>query len=281
MRARSTTVASSAALRDPASTATFTYASRSLPTPKASSPISSDTVNPIPERIASPATSTQAKPSSRSARVKRATSQVAARMPTGLPSTSPTTMPTATGSVSAVTRPLAPPIATPAENSAKIGTATPAERGRKRCSKCSARPGPASGPPARSLRRTGTMKPSRTPATVACTPEACTSVHTAKASGSSNHHDRTRRCTRTAKIPSGAMATRSGTTCSSAVKKMAMIVIARRSSTTASVSRNVRSADGRLRPITASTARAKAMSVATGIAQPCVAPPSARELITV
>ena len=47
-----------------------------------------------------------------------------------------------------------------------------------------------------------------------------------------------------------------------------MIVMASRSSTTASVSRKVRSAAGRAGPTTASTARANAMSVAVGIAQP-------------
>ena len=52
-----------------------------------------------------------------------------------------------------------------------------------------------------------------------------------------------------------------------------MIVIANRSSTTAKVSRNVRSATGRCVLITARTASAKAMSVAVGIAQPRRAPP--------
>ena len=47
-----------------------------------------------------------------------------------------------------------------------------------------------------------------------------------------------------------------------------MTVIASRSSTTASVSRNVRSAVGRCVDTTASTASAKAMSVAVGTAQP-------------
>jgi hypothetical protein len=47
-----------------------------------------------------------------------------------------------------------------------------------------------------------------------------------------------------------------------------MIVIASRSSTTASVSRNVRSALGRCVDSTASTASAKAMSVAIGTAHP-------------
>ena len=56
---------------------------------------------------------------------------------------------------------------------------------------------------------------------------------------------------------------------------MAMMVIAMRSSTTARVSRNERSAEGRDEPMTASTARAKAMSVAVGIAHPRRASPSA------
>jgi hypothetical protein len=47
-----------------------------------------------------------------------------------------------------------------------------------------------------------------------------------------------------------------------------MIVMAMRSSTTASVSKKERSADGRWVAMTASTARANAMSVAVGIAQP-------------
>ena len=52
-----------------------------------------------------------------------------------------------------------------------------------------------------------------------------------------------------------------------------MIVIASRSSTTASVSRKVRSAFGRWVEITARIATAKAMSVAVGIAQPRSASP--------
>ena len=39
------------------------------------------------------------------------------------------------------------------------------------------------------------MKPSNTPATVACTPEACTSAQATMASGTSNHQDVTRLCT--------------------------------------------------------------------------------------
>ena len=54
-----------------------------------------------------------------------------------------------------------------------------------------------------------------------------------------------------------------------------MMVTASRSSTTARVSRNVRRAVGRWVPMTASTARANAMSVAVGMAQPPRASPPA------
>jgi hypothetical protein len=53
-----------------------------------------------------------------------------------------------------------------------------------------------------------------------------------------------------------------------------MMVIAMRSSTTARVRRNERSADGRCVAMTARTARANAMSVAVGIAQPRNTSPS-------
>ena len=49
-----------------------------------------------------------------------------------------------------------------------------------------------------------------------------------------------------------------------------MMAMAMRSSTTASVSRNVRIATGRAEPTTASTETANAMSVAVGIAQPSI-----------
>jgi hypothetical protein len=61
-------------------------------------------------------------------------------------------------------------------------------------------------------------------------------------------------------------------------KTTAMMVIASRSSTTATVNRNVRSAEGRWLLITASTARANAMSVAVGIAHPANAPPPVSRL---
>ena len=130
-------------------------------------------------------------------------------MPTVLPATSPAMMPIVIASVNAAPSP-PPTTVTPDAKNAKIGTATPAESGRQRCSKCSASPGP--GPSRR--RTTGTAKPSSTPATVACTPDSCTSTHVRAASGSSSHHDRTRRWTRTVNAPSGSSASSSGTNAS-------------------------------------------------------------------
>lgn len=59
----------------------------------------------------------------------------------------------------------------------------------------------------------------------------------------------------------------------SLVKNTAMIRIAKRSSTTASVRRKARRAEGSEVPMTARTASAKAMSVAVGTAQPPSEPP--------
>ena len=72
-----------------------------------------------------------------------------------------------------------------------------------------------------------------------------------------------------------ASATASQTRSSESVKNTAMITITIRSSTTARVSRNARSAVGRFEPTTASTASANAMSVAAGTAQPSGWPPLA------
>ncbi len=165
--------------------------------------MSRETVKPIPASSDRPAMSGQRRSVSSSARVNRLTSQVAPMMPTVFPTTSPAMMPSATLSVSDAPSPDRPPTVTPAEKKAKTGTANPAERGRMRCSKCSAMPGPASGPPAAWLRTTGTVKASRTPATVAWTPDSWTSTQVAAANGSSTHHERMRRCTARPNRPSG------------------------------------------------------------------------------
>ena len=118
-------------------------------------------------------------------------------------------MPMAIVSVNDSVNPCSPPMATPAEKNAKTGTANPADIGRIWCSRYSAIPGPAFGPPFFLLRRTGTTNPSSTPATVACTPEACTSAQAAKASGMSRYQARIRFCTSTAKRASGTRASSS------------------------------------------------------------------------
>ena len=148
----------------------MTRSSASLPTPKASSPMRSETVNPTPLSIDRPRTSHQDRSSSRRACVKVDISQVAPTTPSVFPTTRPRTIPTVIGSRSASVNPFHPSMATPAEKNAKIGTATAADSGRTTCSRCSASPRPSR--PSR--RSTGTVKPRSTPATVACTPEACT-----------------------------------------------------------------------------------------------------------
>ena len=91
-----------AATSDATSTETTTCSSCGLPAPNASSPTSSDTVNPIPPSRPTAPTSAQPRPGASAARVNRATSQVAPRMPSGLPTTRPSATPWATGSANAV-----------------------------------------------------------------------------------------------------------------------------------------------------------------------------------
>ena len=177
----------------------MTCSSRSELLPNASSPISSETVKPMPASMAMPMTSIQASSSSSSALVNFDSSHVDPVMPTVLPTSRPVTMPRATGSLRDSTRPLNPPTVTPAAKKAKIGTATPALIGRTRCSRCSARPGPS----ASSRRSTGTVKPRSTPATVAWTPDSWTSTHATSASGSSRKPELIRFWTSSAKIAIG------------------------------------------------------------------------------
>ena len=109
-----------------------------------------------------------------------ASSQVEPATPTVLPTTRPRTTPRATGSLQRPLKAVEPPMVTPEAKNAKTGTANPAESGPDRCSSRSASPCASVRP---SRRRTGTVNASSTPATVACTPEACTSVHATAASG--------------------------------------------------------------------------------------------------
>ena len=185
--------------------------------------------------------------------------------------------------------PLRPPTATPAEKNAKTGMITPLDSGRKRCSRVGARP--SRGSSSRMMRgfslSTGTMKPSSTPAIVAWMPDSYTSHQVTRPMGRRMTHaaqclsmnqvmylwvrNQNRASSTAAPIRNGNLTL--------SVYTNAMIAMAMRSSTTASVSRNVRMATGRDEPTTARTETANAMSVAVGIAQPCSAvgsPPEAR-----
>ena len=85
----------------------------------------------------------------------------------------------------------------------------------------------------------------------------------------------TRSCASTPNAASGIRARARYPTCRSAVKNTAITVIASRSSTIASASRNVRRPAGRWVDTTASTANENAISVAIGIAQPRLVPEAA------
>ncbi len=102
-------------------------------------------------------------------------------MPSGLPITRPSATPWATGSLAASRR-ACPSSDTPAANRAKIGTATPAEIGRHRCSTCAARQCSAL-----SSLAAGIARPSTTPAIVAWTPDACMNPQLTRPSGTSSH----------------------------------------------------------------------------------------------
>ena len=62
---------------------------------------------------------------------------------------------------------------------------------------------------------TGTAKPSNTPATVACTPDACTNAQVANASGSNRYQWLMPRCTSSVNTASGSSASNSHCRCRS------------------------------------------------------------------
>lgn len=128
----------------------------------------------------------------------RVSSKVLPTMPIALPRTRPAMMPTAIASWNDSRRPEIPPTVTPAEKNAKTGTANAVDGTLHRSAKWAARPSysgrPSSSTPictrARFVAMTGTVKPRRTPATVAWTPEACTNAHVATPSGIRIHQER-------------------------------------------------------------------------------------------
>lgn len=107
-----------------------------------------------------------------------------------------------------------------------------------------------------------------TPAMVAWTPLLYISAQITSASGTYTYHPRTPFRSSSQKTARPTAAPPSAAKSMELVKKTAMIRIAKRSSTTARVRRKARRALGRDVPMTARTARAKAMSVAVGTAQP-------------
>ena len=125
--------------------------------------------------------------------------------------------------------------------------------------------------PSRRVQRS--ISPIATPAMVAWTPLLYISAQMTSASGTYTYQPRTPLRSSSQKTARPATAPPSAAKSRSSVKKTAMIRIAKRSSTTARVSRKARSADGSEVPMTARTASAKAMSVAVGTAQPAREPP--------
>ena len=65
---------------------------------------------------------------------------------------------------------------------ANTGSAIPWENGRRECSNRCVRDSVSP-----CIASAGTVKPSKTPETVACTPDSCTSTHATTATGTSNH----------------------------------------------------------------------------------------------
>lgn len=112
-----------------------------------------------------------------------------------------------------------------------------------------------------------------TPAMVAWMPLLYIRPQTTSASGTYTYQPCTPLRSSSQKRPRPTKAPASAAKLMVSVKKNAMIRIANRSSTTARVSRKARRADGSDVPMTASTASAKAMSVAVGTAHPLSEPP--------
>ncbi|SKF61902.1 Uncharacterised protein [Mycobacteroides abscessus subsp. abscessus] len=253
-----------AASREPASTAVLA-SSTSAWSVKARSLTSIDTVKPMPARAATATMSAQVTPAASDARVSRVVSHAPPKMPIGLPRTSPAMMPSATGSVaSACNEPRL--TGTPAANNAKIGTATHADHGSTRWDQRSRLS-------FMSYSSVRTSSPKPTPAMVACTPDCSMHHQAATAIGSSHQPLRTtrKRCSNHQAASSTATATSQNRLMPSE-KKTAITRMAPRSSTMARVSKKARTPSGSPRPTTASTASAKAMSVAMGIAHPAGSP---------
>ncbi|MNI71901.1 hypothetical protein D3C73_1278080 [compost metagenome] len=120
---------------------------------------------------------------------------------------------------------------------------------------------------------TGTIRAKATAVREVDRPD-CTVRYQTAAKPSTQKAAAMRRRPRTAKTAMTPSAARSGIHCTPWLNRTAIRAMAPRSSTMARVSRKTRREDGRLRPTTAKTARAKAMSVARGMGHPWCGPPS-------
>ncbi len=96
-----------------------------------------DTVNPMPASAPTPVRRRHVSASGRVAQPSFDDNPAPARIPSGLPTTSPKKTPIATGSATAERSPSAV-IVTPAAATAKTGAMTKLDQGWKRCRRCSA-----------------------------------------------------------------------------------------------------------------------------------------------
>ena len=176
-------------------------------------------------------------------------------------------MPTETGSVSIFPKPPESTMSTPAAKNAKIGRTAPLlaklSFSVKRC---------VIGSGSDFLCPVGTTMPRATPAIVAWTPDMCMQYQARMARGQRNHQWVILLAVRNPKAATRAMAPPSQPKLTPPAKNTAMTMMPPRSSATARVMRKVRAAGGRPRPKIARIASAKAMSVATGTAQPPYSP---------
>src|SRR5699024_9349917 len=273
VRRRRLTVASSAARTEPSRTAALAWSTWSGWPAKASSATSSATVKPMPARMPIELISRHVMPPCRCAPVILAVSQAPPVTPIALPTTSPMVMPRVTGWVTTAVR-AAGSRRTPAVNRANTGTAKPAETGAQTW------PQRSTGSWA-SFGELRVSRPSSTPEMVACTPESNMNHQQATNNGTCRYHLSRRRCCSTNHTTPQASASPNDSQLTVLVNTIAITMIAPRSSTIARVSRKARRLGGRRGATTASTATAKAMSVAIGTAHPTRLPSGEARLMPV
>src|SRR5699024_6512814 len=125
----------------------------------------------------------------------------------------------------------------------------------------------------------GVTMPSTTPEIVACTPEECMKYQVSSPSGTSTYQRVIPLRTKSENSAAQAATPSSPNSCSPWLYATARSTIESRSSTTARVSTKARNAVGTHLATSDSTATAKAISVAVGMAQPSGAPSLAETLM--